>query len=113
MIEIDSVDVTVNGRKILHGVSMAAPAGKLTAIIGPNGSGKSTLLKALCRDYDYSGTIYLDGRDIAGMSALEIAGLRAVLPQSSNLPFPFTVREVVAMGLTAGRPGSRRRAHRK
>lgn len=105
MIEIDSVDVTVNGRKILHGVSMAAPAGKLTAIIGPNGSGKSTLLKALCRDYDYSGTIYLDGRDIAGMSALEIAGLRAVLPQSSNLPFPFTVREVVAMGLTAGRPG--------
>jgi iron complex transport system ATP-binding protein len=105
MIAIDSIDVTVGGRKILHGVSMEAPAGKLTAIIGPNGSGKSTLLKALCRDYAYSGTIFLDGRDIASMSAVEIASLRAVLPQSSNLPFPFTVREVVAMGLTAGRPG--------
>ncbi len=110
MIAIDSIDVAVSGRKILHGVSMEAPAGKLTAIIGPNGSGKSTLLKALCRDYAYTGTIFLDGRDIASMSPVEIAGLRAVLPQSSTLPFPFTVREVVAMGLTAGRPGVDRRA---
>ncbi|MCR6635778.1 heme ABC transporter ATP-binding protein [Devosia sp.] len=110
MIAIDSIDVSVGGRKILHGVSMEAPAGKLTAIIGPNGSGKSTLLKALCRDYAYSGTIFLDGRDIATMSPVEIASLRAVLPQSSNLPFPFTVREVVAMGLTAGRPGVHPRA---
>lgn len=105
MIAIDCIDVSVGGRKILHQVSLEAPAGKLTAIIGPNGSGKSTLLKALCRDHAYSGTIFLDGRDIATMSPMEIAGLRAVLPQSSNLPFPFTVREVVAMGLTAGRPG--------
>jgi len=110
MIAIDSIDVTVSGRKILHDVSLEAPAGKLTAIIGPNGSGKSTLLKALCRDYAYTGTITLDGRDIAGMSAVEIASQRAVLPQSSNLPFPFTVREVVAMGLTAGRPGVHPRA---
>lgn len=110
MIAIDSIDVAVGGRKILYNVSLEAPAGRLTAIIGPNGSGKSTLLKALCRDYAYSGTIFLDGRDIAGMTPLEIAGLRAVLPQSSTLPFPFTVREVVAMGLTAGRPGVDRRA---
>lgn len=105
MIAIDSIGVSVGGRKILHDVSLDAPAGKLTAIIGPNGSGKSTLLKALCRDHAYSGSIFLDGRDIARMSPVEIAGLRAVLPQSSSLPFPFTVREVVAMGLTAGRPG--------
>lgn len=110
MIAIDSLEVTVGGRKILHDVSLEAPAGKLTAIIGPNGSGKSTLLKALCRDYAYTGTITLDGRDIARMSAVEIASQRAVLPQSSNLPFPFTVREVVAMGLTAGRPGVHPRA---
>jgi iron complex transport system ATP-binding protein len=105
MIEIDEIGVAVNGRQILSDISVTVPAGKLTAIIGPNGSGKSTLLKALCRDYDYSGRIYLDGRDIAEMSPMEIASLRAVLPQSSTLPFPFTVREVVAMGLTAGRPG--------
>ncbi|KQN78332.1 heme ABC transporter ATP-binding protein [Devosia sp. BK] len=110
MIDIDSVSVKLGARQILHDVSLSAPSGKLTAIIGPNGSGKSTLLKALCRDHAYSGVISIDGRDIAQMSPLEIASLRAVLPQSSNLPFPFTVREVVAMGLTAGRPGVDRRA---
>jgi iron complex transport system ATP-binding protein len=110
MIELQSISVSVSGRKILEDVSLFASAGRVTAIIGPNGSGKSTMLKALCRDYDYSGTIFIDGRDIASMSPMELAAIRAVLPQSSTLPFPFTVREVVAMGLTAGRPGVTRQA---
>jgi iron complex transport system ATP-binding protein len=105
MIEIQSIHVLVGGRKILHDVSVSAAAGRLTAIVGPNGSGKSTLLKALCRDYAYTGTISIDGRDIATMRPMELATIRAVLPQSSTLPFPFTVREVVAMGVTSGRSG--------
>lgn len=105
MIEIDGVGVTLNGRQILKDVSFTARPGLMTAIIGPNGSGKSTLLKALCRDHAYSGFIHVDGRDLQRMTPMEAAGLRAVLPQASTLPFPFTVREVVAMGLTAGRPG--------
>ncbi|QQR38073.1 heme ABC transporter ATP-binding protein [Devosia rhizoryzae] len=105
MIEIDQLGVTLNGRTILSGISFAARDGSFTAIIGPNGSGKSTLLKAMCRDHAYSGSVRFDGRDLQNMSSLEAAAIRAVLPQSSTLPFPFTVREVVAMGITAGRPG--------
>jgi iron complex transport system ATP-binding protein len=105
MIEIDDLSVTIASRSIIEGISFAVPAGRFTAIIGPNGSGKSTLLKALCRDHSYSGVVRVDGRDIQNMSAMEAATMRAVLPQSSSLPFPFTVREVVAMGITAGRPG--------
>ncbi|WP_137151653.1 heme ABC transporter ATP-binding protein [Devosia sp. FKR38] len=105
MIAIDGLGVVLGGRRILNDISFAAAPGRLTAIIGPNGSGKSTLLKALCRDHAYSGRISIDGRDIAGMSPLEAACRRAVLPQSASLPFPFTVREVVAMGVRAGRPG--------
>ena len=105
MIEIDSIDVSLNGRHILHEVSFSARPGQLTAIVGPNGSGKSTLLKALCRDQAYQGDIFIDGRELRGLSAMEAAVMRAVLPQASTLPFPFTVREVVAMGVTAGRPG--------
>lgn len=105
MIEIDSIDVRLNGRHILHQVSLSARPGQLTAIVGPNGSGKSTLLKAMCRDQAYEGNIRLDGRELRSLSPLQAATLRAVLPQASTLPFPFTVREVVAMGVSAGRPG--------
>jgi len=105
MIEIDQLGVSLSGRFILSGISCIARAGQVTAIIGPNGSGKSTLLKALCRDHAYSGTVRLNGRDLARLSPVEAACQRAVLPQSSTLPFPFTVREVVTMGLRAGRPG--------
>lgn len=105
MIEIDDIAVEIAGRHILQGISFTAAPGQLTAVIGPNGSGKSTLMKALCRDYDYAGEIRINGRDIAGLNAVAAASLRAVLPQASTLPFPFTVREVVALGLIAGHPG--------
>jgi iron complex transport system ATP-binding protein len=105
MIEVHDLSVEIGGRTILQDVALSAPAGQLTAVIGPNGSGKSTLLKAICRDLRYAGDVLLNGRNLAGLSPAQAAGLRAVLPQSSSLPFPFTVREVVAMGMTAGRPG--------
>jgi iron complex transport system ATP-binding protein len=105
MIETKDVVVQISGRRILHRVSFAAQPGTLTTVIGPNGSGKSTLLKALCRDCAFSGSIHLNGHDVSGLSPAKAASMRAVLPQASTLPFPFTVREVVALGLTAGRPG--------
>lgn len=105
MIDVQALGVTLSGRNILKDIRFRARPGQLTAVIGPNGSGKSTLLKALCRDLPYAGVVTLHGRDLATLTALEAACMRAVLPQSSTLPFPFTVREVVALGLSAGRPG--------
>ena len=105
MIDIDNVSVALGGRSILEAISFTARPGQVTAVIGPNGSGKSTLMKALCRDYAFDGQIRINGQDITKLSAATAATMRAVLPQSSSLPFPFTVREVVALGLTAGRPG--------
>ncbi|MGV8853072.1 MAG: heme ABC transporter ATP-binding protein [Devosia sp.] len=105
MIAVTNISVRLGGRPILDGVSLTAPAGQLSVVIGPNGSGKSTLLKALCRDHPYDGQIAINGHDVARLDLATAATLRAVLPQSSSLPFPFTVREVVALGVTAGRPG--------
>lgn len=105
MIDVHNLSVRLGSRTILHDVSFSAAPGAITAVIGPNGSGKSTLMKALCRDYDYAGRVTINGRDLAKLSPVDAASVRAVLPQSSSLPFPFTVREVVALGLTAGRSG--------
>jgi iron complex transport system ATP-binding protein len=94
--------VALGHTEILPGIDFAARPGEVTAIVGPNGSGKTTLLRALTGDVPYSGTVTLNGRDCARLSPGELASLRAVLPQASALTFPFTVQEVVRLGLSAG-----------
>ena len=46
-LEARQLDVRLGEAPVLHGVSLALPQGRWTAIVGPNGAGKSTLLKAL------------------------------------------------------------------
>lgn len=104
-IELRDVGVRIGHKQIVSGVDLVAPAGQLTAIVGPNGSGKSTLLKAIAGEWDHSGLISIAGRDMAALRPWELAGLRAVLPQAATLSFPFTVLEVVRLGLTGGRSG--------
>ena len=100
---IDSI--AIGGTTIVRSVEFMALPGEVTAIIGPNGSGKSTLLKGLSGDLHYKGRVVINGQDSRSLKSWETASLRAVLPQHSTLSFPFTVREVVAMGLTGGRSG--------
>ena len=86
-------------RGVLHRLSFRAEAGQVTAIIGPSGAGKSTLLKVLSCDQPFRGEVTLNGRDIRGAPPAEMARQRAVLPQATPMAFPFTVAEVVRLGL--------------
>jgi iron complex transport system ATP-binding protein len=89
MIRASDISVRLAGRHVLHGVSLEAAPGAMTAIVGPNGSGKTTTLKAI------SG-------ELARLAPWELALRRGVLPQSTVISFPFTVREIVRLGLSAG-----------
>ncbi|MDG3576231.1 heme ABC transporter ATP-binding protein [Rhizobium sp. YJ-22] len=102
MIDVSDLTVTLGGRRTLHGLSLQARPGELTAIAGPNGSGKSTTLKAITGEIAYGGTVRINGADIRNLPGWKLAGLRGVLPQASTISFPFTTREVVGLGLTAG-----------
>ncbi|WP_240660191.1 heme ABC transporter ATP-binding protein [Streptomyces sp. WAC 01529] len=97
--EAEGLRVRLGGREVLAGVSVAARAGEVLALVGPNGAGKSTLLAALAADLPAdAGIVRVCGRPAADWSAPELALRRAVLPQSAALSFPFAVEDVVRMG---------------
>jgi iron complex transport system ATP-binding protein len=102
MIKATNLSVRLSGKPVLHGVSIEAEAGQLTAIVGPNGSGKTTSLKAIAGELPYDGTVSINGHNIVTLKPWELALKRAVLPQSTVISFPFTVREIVRMGLSVG-----------
>jgi Fe-S cluster assembly ATP-binding protein len=69
-LEIDNLHVTVDGREILRGVSLALDPGQVHALMGPNGSGKSTLANTLLANPVYEvteGRIRLHGEDITAL----------------------------------------------
>lgn len=98
-LEVQHVTLVRRGRTVLHDVSLKLRRGEVMAIVGPNGAGKSTLLGVLSGDLvPTSGTVLIDREPIAAMSPQQLAVRRAVLLQSNDVSFAFTVRDVVAMG---------------
>jgi iron complex transport system ATP-binding protein len=86
-------------RALLEDASLALAPGRVTAVIGPNGAGKSTLLRAITGDLrPDAGSVSFLGRPLADWPVAELARHRAVLPQESDLSFPFRVEEVVRLG---------------
>jgi len=99
MLTADDVHFSYGSHPVLAGVSVSIQPGRILAILGPNGAGKTTLFRLLSgAETPAQGRVTLDGRAIHQMAAKELARRRAVLPQTSQLGFNFTVREVVEMG---------------
>ena len=89
---------------VLRGVSLAADAGEMVAIVGPSGSGKSTLLYCLSGlEMPTSGEVRLLGRSSAEWGRRGLARLRrghvGFIFQSYNLIPSLTARENVALPL--------------
>jgi putative ABC transport system ATP-binding protein len=62
----------------LRGVSLTVEQGELVAIVGPSGSGKTTLLHIIgTLDRPTSGTVRIEGIDVAGLDDRQLAALRA------------------------------------
>ena len=85
---------------ILHGVGVEVRAGEVATIIGPNGAGKSTLIKAIAGLVAISsGSVLLDGEDITGQPAHQLATLGAgFVPQTGNVFATLTIQENLILG---------------
>src|ERR1044072_8393852 len=102
MTEVAAFSLCLSGKTIISDVAFTAKAGELTAIAGPNGSGKTTTMKAISGELAYGGSVRIGGDEVKELKPWQLAAVRGVLPQASTISFPFTVREIVRMGLTSG-----------
>ncbi|MFA0131576.1 ABC transporter ATP-binding protein [Vibrio splendidus] len=63
--------------RALDGVDLLIEKGEFLSILGPSGSGKSTLMNMLgCLDKPTEGEYQLDGKNVAALSANDLAGIR-------------------------------------
>jgi len=99
IIEARGVTFRAGSRALVDNVSCAFHAGEFVAILGPNGAGKSTLLKLLCGERHLSsGEVFFEGQPLSHWKPGQLARRRAVLPQSSGIPFEFTALDIVLLG---------------
>ncbi|MDR1405321.1 MAG: ABC transporter ATP-binding protein [Candidatus Methanoplasma sp.] len=99
ILDIDSLVYTYGDKTVLDMISLNIKKGEILGILGPNGCGKTTLLKNLNKNlHPHGGCVMIDGSDIEEMSKKDIARKISVVPQSNEIRFAFTVRDIVGMG---------------
>lgn len=100
MLRIEGLRTSYGSIRVLKGVSIQIPKGKVVSIIGANGAGKSTLLKNISGLVKaQEGRIIYKGKDIAGMPANRIVGLGiSQVPEGRQLFAHLTVLDNIRLG---------------
>jgi len=86
-------------RAVIEQLDLSIPTQSLTGIIGPNGAGKSTFLKCLLKLLlPTTGKIVFAGEELQKFSQAQLAKSVGMVPQKYEIPFEFTVFELVMLG---------------
>lgn len=103
MIKLVDITMSFGGKKVLENISLEITTGETMVIIGPSGSGKSTLLRLIVGLLKPdSGEIWIDGREITGLTEEELNKIRlhmGMVFQYAALFDSMSVGENVAFGL--------------
>ena len=95
----ENLSLHLSGFDLLRNIDLTLEAGKVNVLVGPNGAGKSSLLRVLTGEIKPSnGDVRINQQQLNDWSMQDRANLLAVLPQHSDLNFPFTAAEVVGLG---------------
>ena len=101
ILDIDGVCYSYDkDRPFIQDLSFSVGEGEFIGLLGANGSGKSTILKlgsGILKPS--SGSLLLWGKDMHSLNNRDRAKLISYLPQTLDISVPFTVRELVGMGL--------------
>ena len=102
-LDLRGLTVERGGRAVVRDVTIAIPAGEVTALLGPNGAGKSSLVLAVGGVLrPQAGSVLLDGRDFAGRrpELIRRAGI-AIVPEGRRLLSELTVEDNIGIATYA------------
>jgi len=100
-LDLRGVAVALAGQPVLSGLDLGVATGEVLVLAGRNGAGKTTLLRIATRLLTPdAGAVQLLGDPLPALSRREMARRVALVPQDTQVPFPFRVSELVLMGRT-------------
>ena len=113
VLRVSDLVVARGGRSVVRGVSLDIEPGKVTTLLGPNGAGKSSLVLAIGGVLrPASGSVMLDGKDLAGRRPEKIRGAGvAIVPEGRRLLTDLTVEDNIRVA-TYSLPRSQAQAER-
>jgi iron complex transport system ATP-binding protein len=101
LLEFVGVSFYYERRSVLDDLNFTVEQGDCAALIGPNGIGKTTLLRLAAGMLTCSrGSVSLAERRLDTLRRGEAARLVALVPQRFEVPFDFTVQQIVEQGRT-------------
>ncbi len=99
MIKAEKLSFNLGCKKLVDQVDLEIRPGELLAVVGPNGAGKSSLLKVLTGEHEHQqGTISINNKNMRHYKRDELARTRSVVNQHTEVSFPFSLRNIIAMG---------------
>ena len=97
-VELKDVHFGYGDSEVIHGVSFAAKAGTVTALVGPSGSGTSTLAKLIARFWDVdAGAVLVGGTDVRELSLSDLTEKISFVSQD-NFLFNMSLRDNIRIG---------------
>src|SRR5258708_5558950 len=101
LLDVDGVTFGYERQPLLYDVHVQLRKGEMVGLLGPNGSGKTTLLRLVSGVIQgQQGRILLDGRELQDWGRRGVAQRIAVVPQELDVPFAYTVEQLVNPGRT-------------
>jgi len=100
MLEVNEINTYYGNIHALRGISLKVEEGEIVTLIGANGAGKTTTLRAISGLIKpRTGSVYLEGEDLAKYKAHEIVYKRvAMVPEGRGIFARLTVAENLDMG---------------
>ena len=99
-LDIEDLSVGYGDKAVVRSITFSLASGEVLAVLGANGAGKTTLFRSLLHFIQpLEGRVLLDGRDTGELSRRQLAARIAYVPQCHHCTFPYTVSDIVTMGL--------------